>query len=140
VPAVGGASHLIMDARPATNAMAQSALGAGTEIIEHYRGCRLAFSGIENIHVVRDSLGKVLDGTSFVCFVLLSIWSLIFFVAIQSSDDGLISQKAIEKSGWMYHIKTLIDGALMIVQHVHSNNNHVLVHCRYCLNNVIVTF
>jgi myotubularin-related protein 6/7/8 len=61
--------HLIIDARPIANAMAQTALGAGTEPESHYPFCKLVFLGIENIHVVRDSFSRLYDGN----FVLLFI-------------------------------------------------------------------
>lgn len=63
-------NNLIVDARPTVNAMANSVTGAGIESMENYKNCRLSFSGIDNIHVVRDSFNRVLDGGSFaVCFV-----------------------------------------------------------------------
>ena len=62
VPPVQGHSHLILDARPTANALAQTAMGAGTESSDVYKGARIVFLGIENIHVVRDSLGRLIDG------------------------------------------------------------------------------
>lgn len=70
--------NLIVDLRPITNAMAQHALGAGTEIIDNYRAKKhdeaLAdgrpqptqkvekiFCNIDNIHVMRDSLNKLVS-------------------------------------------------------------------------------
>lgn len=54
--------NLIIDARPLANAIAQTAMGAGTEIQENYKNCKLIFLGIENIHVVRDSFIKLFQG------------------------------------------------------------------------------
>ena len=62
VKPVAGACHLIIDARPTANALAQTAMGAGTENTDHYKGSKLAFLGIDNIHVVRDSMNKLFDG------------------------------------------------------------------------------
>jgi hypothetical protein len=59
---VGKKECLILDARPITNAMAQKAMGAGTESTSDYKYCQIAFLGIENIHVVRDSFSKLYDG------------------------------------------------------------------------------
>jgi myotubularin-related protein 6/7/8 len=42
-----------------------------------------------------------------------------------------VSPSKLENSAWLKHIKTIIDGTLMIVNSVHVNNAHVLVHCRY---------
>lgn len=61
VPPASGYSNLIIDARPTANALAQTAMGAGTESAEIY-GAKVIFLGIENIHVVRDSMNKLMDG------------------------------------------------------------------------------
>ena len=53
---------MILDARPMANAMAQTAMGAGTESSDVYKGAKIVFLGIENIHVVRDSLNKLMEG------------------------------------------------------------------------------
>ena len=54
--------NVIIDARPLGNAMANRAMGAGTESLENYKNCQRLFMGIDNIHVMRDSLFKLLDG------------------------------------------------------------------------------
>ncbi|KAI3405269.2 YMR1 [Candida oxycetoniae] len=75
--------NLLVDLRPVTNAMAQHALGAGTENVENYRNKKphkdddhyngdghqqghrnsrqvdKIFCNIDNIHVIRDSLNKL---------------------------------------------------------------------------------
>lgn len=56
------ATNLIIDARPTTNAIANVAKGAGTENMEYYRNCKKAYLGVDNIHVMRDSLHKVVEG------------------------------------------------------------------------------
>ena len=55
-------ANLIVDARPRANAYANAAMGKGFESTENYLNCRREFLGIENIHVMRDSLGAMLDG------------------------------------------------------------------------------
>lgn len=55
-------TNLIIDARPTANAVANTAVGAGTENMENYRNCKKIYSGIENIHVMRDSLNKLVEG------------------------------------------------------------------------------
>lgn len=61
--AVYGATttNVIVDARPRTNAMATYARGGGTENMDHYKGCRRDYLGIENIHVMRDSINRVVE-------------------------------------------------------------------------------
>ncbi|KAI9024070.1 Myotubularin-like phosphatase domain-containing protein [Hyaloraphidium curvatum] len=102
-------NNLIVDARPTVNAMANSVTGAGIESMENYKNCRLSFSGIDNIHVVRDSFNRVLD-------------------AIEDCRGPLPIDK-LERSGWLRHIRNILDATLTIVQSVHLFNSHVLVHC-----------
>ncbi|KFH66165.1 hypothetical protein MVEG_08266 [Podila verticillata NRRL 6337] len=105
------ATNLIIDARPTANAVANTAVGAGTENMENYRNCKKVYSGIENIHVMRDSLNKLVE-------------------ALQEIDSGNhVSKSTLQKSGWLKHIAAVMEGALMIVRNIHVCNSHVLVHC-----------
>lgn len=56
------AANLIIDARPMANAVGNVARGAGTENMENYRNCKKNYMGIDNIHVMRDSLARMCDG------------------------------------------------------------------------------
>ncbi|KAI8910193.1 protein-tyrosine phosphatase-like protein [Gorgonomyces haynaldii] len=104
----GREPHLIIDARPTANAMAQTAMGAGTESVENYKGSRLVYLGIDNIHVVRDSMSKLYD-------------------ACTQSDQ--VARERLERSGWLKHIRNILDGTLLIVQSIDVKQSHVLVHC-----------
>ncbi|CAG8464200.1 3776_t:CDS:2 [Acaulospora colombiana] len=106
------ATNLIIDARPTVNAMANVAVGAGTENMENYKNCEKKHMGIDNIHVMRESLGKLME-------------------AIHSADVQCVPIKRhnLEKSYWLRHISTLLDSALTIIKNVHIANSHVLVHC-----------
>ncbi|KAI8852719.1 protein-tyrosine phosphatase-like protein [Chytridium lagenaria] len=84
--------------------------GDDLRTLKNYRGCKILFSGIENIHVMRDSLSKLME-------------------AIQSSESGSALRSSMDKSGWLKHVKAVMDGAIMIVQNIHLLNNPVLVHC-----------
>lgn len=97
VPPVSGKTHLIMDARPLANAIAQTAMGAGTESSDAYKNARIVFLGIENIHVVRDSMNKLVD-------------------VVLNSDINTVSPQALEKTGWLKHLKSILAGVSMIVQ------------------------
>jgi hypothetical protein len=55
------ATNLIIDARPTTNAVANTAKGAGTENMDYYKDCKKAYLGIDNIHSMRDYLNKVVE-------------------------------------------------------------------------------
>lgn len=57
-----GSVNLIMDARPRANAYANAAMGKGFESTDYYVNCTREFLGIDNIHVMRDSLEKLIDG------------------------------------------------------------------------------
>ncbi|OAD74936.1 hypothetical protein PHYBLDRAFT_155147 [Phycomyces blakesleeanus NRRL 1555(-)] len=105
------AVNMIVDARPMANAMGNVARGAGTENMENYRNCKKIYVAIENIHVMRDSLTKMVD-------------------AMQGIDNGgQVNRVALQRSNWLKHISTVLDGALSIVKSVHVYNSHVLVHC-----------
>ena len=55
-------ANLLIDARPTANALANVAKGAGTENMENYKGCKKVYLGIDNIHVMRESLSRMIDG------------------------------------------------------------------------------
>lgn len=104
--------NLIVDARPTANAMAQTALGAGSENMENYKGARKVYLGIDNIHVMRDSLQRVVDALK----------------------DGDISctpplKEALHRSNWLRYISTILEGAITVAEHVHFKFSHVIVHC-----------
>jgi len=108
-PVYGATSNnLIIDARPTTNAMANVAKGAGTENMEHYRNCKKVYLGIDNIHVMRDSLARVSE-------------------AIRQPNS--INHDLLRRSGWLKHLSSILEGILIIVKAVHLANSHVLVHC-----------
>lgn len=51
--------------------MANKAAGKGYENDNHYTDIKFQFLGIENIHVMRASLQKLLDGKSLFCMKYL---------------------------------------------------------------------
>jgi hypothetical protein len=61
--------NLIIDARPTANAVANVAKGAGTEAMENYKSATKVHMGIDNIHVMRDSLYRLTEG----CLRLISL-------------------------------------------------------------------
>ncbi|ORX34963.1 protein-tyrosine phosphatase-like protein [Kockovaella imperatae] len=106
------ATNLIIDARPTTNAMANVAMGAGTENMDNYRSGKKAYLGIDNIHVMRNSLKTIDDAVR---------------EAEETGDP--IDRISLRKSNWLRHISTILDGALMIIRNIHLNASHVLIHC-----------
>ncbi|WVR03193.1 hypothetical protein IAU60_000184 [Kwoniella sp. DSM 27419] len=105
-------TNLIIDARPTTNAMANVAMGAGTENMENYKLGKKAYLGIDNIHVMRNSLKVISEA-----------------IRDAESRSAVLDRSLLLKSNWLRHISTILDGALMIVRNVHLNASHVLIHC-----------
>jgi len=113
-PQVYGAQqrNLIVDARPTVNAMANAAIGKGTENMDNYKFATKMYLGVENIHVMRESLAKVID-------------------AIKDADISPLppSRDLLAKSGWLKHIAALLEGAALIARQVAIMLSHVLIHC-----------
>lgn len=114
LPQVYGAQqhNLIVDARPTVNALAMQAVGLGSENMENYKCATKAYLGIDNIHVMRESLAKVID-------------------AIKDGDLTPLppNRELLAKSGWLKHITGLLDGAALIARQVGIHHSHVLIHC-----------
>ncbi|MCJ1389529.1 hypothetical protein MMC18_002386 [Xylographa bjoerkii] len=113
-PHVYGAQqhNLIVDARPTVNAYAMQAVGLGSENMDNYRFATKVYLGIDNIHVMRDSLNKVID-------------------ALKESDLTPLApnRDTLAKSGWIKHIANMLDGAGLIARQVGLQHSHVLIHC-----------
>lgn len=105
-------TNLIVDARPTVNAYAMQAVGMGTENMEHYKGAIKEYYGIDNIHVMRDSLNVIID-------------------TLKDSDFAnlRLQRERLEKSGWLKHIGRLVEGGRRITRHVGILHSHVLIHC-----------
>lgn len=104
--------NLIVDARPTVNALAMQAVGLGSENMDHYKFATKAYLGIDNIHVMRDSLGKVIE-------------------AIKDSDVSKLppNRERLAKSGWLKHITNLLEGSALIALQIGVKNSNVLIHC-----------
>ncbi|KAI9369972.1 protein phosphatase [Aspergillus egyptiacus] len=104
--------NLIVDARPTVNAFAMQAVGLGSENMDNYKFATKAYLGIDNIHVMRDSLNKVVD-------------------TLKDSDLTPLgpNRDQLAKSGWLKHIAGILDGAGLIARQVGLQHSHVLIHC-----------
>lgn len=113
-PTVYGAQqhNKIFDARPVVNARAMQAVGLGSENMDNYQFATKVYLGIENIHVMRDSLAKVIE-------------------AIKDSDLTPLppNRDLLAKSGWLKHITCLLDGSALIARQVGIHHSNVLIHC-----------
>ena len=119
-------TNLIIDARPTTNAMANTAKGAGTENMDHYKEGKKAYLGIDHIHTMRESLGKVVEALREADTLLASINN---DLPEQLSSLRVLDRSALRRSGWLRHISAIIEGTVLIVRNVHVNSSHVLIHC-----------
>lgn len=101
----------VVDTRPKLNAMANRAAGKGYENEDNYPNIRFQFIGIENIHVMRGSLQKLLEACE------LKNPSMSNFLTV------------LENSGWLRHIKAVMDASVFLAKAVREDNASVLVHC-----------
>ncbi|WAQ97999.1 MTMR6-like protein, partial [Mya arenaria] len=98
------------DSVPAINAMANRAQGKGYENEANYSDIKFHFIGIENIHVMRSSLQKLVD----VCELK------------NPSMSAFLS--GLDASGWMRHIQAVLETSVFIAKAV-LDGVSVLVHC-----------
>ncbi|XP_004597887.2 myotubularin-related protein 7 isoform X1 [Ochotona princeps] len=101
----------VVDTRPKLNAMANRAAGKGYENEDNYSNIKFQFIGIENIHVMRNSLQKMLE----VCELKSPTMSDFLW--------------GLENSGWLRHIKAIMDAGIFIAKAVSEEGASVLVHC-----------
>jgi len=114
-------TNLIIDARPTANAMANTAKGAGTENMDHYKDARKAYLGIDHIHTMRESLAKVAEAIRDTRFP--------DEFGLGDSVTTTVDREALRRSGWLRHLGGVIEGTALIVKNVHINSSHVLIHC-----------
>ena len=120
------ATNLIIDARPTTNAVANTAKGAGTENMDHYRESKKVYLGIDHIHTMRESLAKVVEALREADSLVANISS---DLSTQLGSLSVLDRQTLRRSGWLRHISTILEGTLLIARNVHINSSHVLVHC-----------
>ena len=104
-----GKQTIIVDTRPRINAMANRAGGKGFENTEGYPDCKLVFEGIQNIHVMRDSLAGLIK-------------------ACRTSATVAALWGGVKDCGWLGHIRAVLHTSVCIVKYV-SQGHGVLVHC-----------
>ncbi|CAH8846879.1 unnamed protein product [Trichobilharzia szidati] len=100
----------VVDTRPAINALTNRAQGKGYEDTNVYRNVVIQFFDIENIHVVRSSLEKLLK----VCCSPA--------ITLENFTSGL------DKSGWLKHLRAILEAAYFVAKRLDEGNS-VLVHC-----------
>ncbi|XP_071706869.1 phosphatidylinositol-3-phosphatase myotubularin-1-like [Rutidosis leptorrhynchoides] len=131
----GGQRKLyIADARPRKNALANGAMGGGSESSSNYFQCEIVFLGIDNIHAMRDSLvrlrdyldthgSKSSDGMS--SYLRTGGWT--WGGGNLSSMSASVS--TLGDSGWLSHIQNVLAGSAWIAARVALESASMLVHC-----------
>ena len=107
----GSNTVYIFDCRPRANALANQAMGAGSELMHNYDHCVLEYLNIENIHVMRDSLRRLRDLCS----------------ATSGDDEHYLS--ALEGTRWLHNLHTVVAGAVRAATVLDKTGSSCLVHC-----------
>ena len=102
---------VILDCRGSVAATGNQAMGKGTEDVTNYTNTTLVFGGIGNIHTMRSSL-KTLQQ-----------------VVLPSEDNGGDFIAKLQESGWLNHVRLVLDLAVTAAKHMHVEKSGVLVHC-----------
>jgi myotubularin-related protein 6/7/8 len=101
----------VVDTRPRINAMANRAAGKGYENTSFYSKIEFRFLGIQNIHVMRESLSKLTE--------------------VVSNPDLQMSEflGGLESSQWLKHIRSILETSMFIAKAIVEQGRSVLVHC-----------
>lgn len=124
----------IADARPRKNALANGAMGGGSESSANYFQSEIVFFGIDNIHAMRDSLARLReyldtygttssDGMSSYLRHGGSTWGGGNLSSMSNSVSTL------GDSGWLIHVQNVLAGAAWIAARIAKESASVLVHC-----------
>nr|XP_049697376.1 myotubularin-related protein 6 isoform X1 [Helicoverpa armigera] len=100
----------VVDTRPRINAMVNRAAGKGYENEAFYENIKFQFMGIGNIHVMRKSLQKLVETCE------------------QNTPTMSSFLNGLESSGWLKHIKSILDTSWWIAHAIESGVS-VCVHC-----------
>lgn len=124
----------IADARPRKNALANGAMGGGSESSSNYFQSEIVFFGIDNIHAMRESFTKLRDyldthgatsSDGMSSFLRHGGWS--WGGGNLSSMSASVS--TLGGSGWLIHVQSVLAGAAWIAARVALESASVLVHC-----------
>ncbi|MED6216918.1 Carrier protein, mitochondrial [Stylosanthes scabra] len=124
----------IADARPRKNALANGAMGGGSESSSNYFQSEIVFFGIDNIHAMRDSFARLReyldthgrassDGMSSFLRHGGSTWGGGNLSSMSASVSTL------GDSGWLLHVQNVLAGSAWIAARIAMENASVLVHC-----------
>jgi len=100
----------IVDTRPKINAMANRAGGKGYESEAFYPNTKFVFKGIENIHIMRDSLAKLVETCE------------------QKTETVELFLAGIEQSGWLKHCRAVLEASVFMAEAL-AGGVSCVVHC-----------
>jgi hypothetical protein len=104
-------TNIVVDARPLTNAMAQFALGGGSENMDNYKRSEKMYLGVDNIHVMRDSMNQLVEN-------------------LENIDVNIrVSKQDLNKTQWLKFITLLLSSTEKLVKSFALNNSNILIHC-----------
>lgn len=124
----------IADARPRKNALANGAMGGGSESSANYSQSEIVFFGIDNIHAMRESLARLRDyvdthgaksSDGMSSFLRHGGWT--WGGGNLSSMSASVS--TLGDSGWLIHVQSVLAGSAWIAARVALESATVLVHC-----------
>ncbi|XP_010912206.1 phosphatidylinositol-3-phosphatase myotubularin-1 [Elaeis guineensis] len=124
----------IADARPRKNALANGAMGGGSESSSNYFQSEVVFFGIDNIHAMRESLARLRDyvdthgatsSDGMSSFLRNGGWT--WGGGNLSSMSASVS--TLGDSGWLIHVQSVLAGSAWIAARVALESASVLVHC-----------
>jgi len=100
----------IVDTRPKINAMYNRAAGKGYEAEAFYPNTKFVFKGIENIHVMRDSLAKLIETCEL------------------KTETMELFLQGLEASSWLKHVRATLEASIFIAEALLKGVS-VVVHC-----------
>ncbi|PFH61113.1 hypothetical protein XA68_18177 [Ophiocordyceps unilateralis] len=105
-------TNMIVDARPTINAIVNQVQGMGSENMDKYPFATKSFLNIDNIHVMRNSLNKVVE-------------------SLKDADISPLppNRELLHQSGWLRHVYNVLDGSAIIARRIGIKHSHVLIHC-----------
>ncbi|KAL9402791.1 hypothetical protein Peur_006640 [Populus x canadensis] len=124
----------IADARPRKNALANVAMGGGSESSSNYFQSEVVFFGIDNIHSMRESLSRLRDyldayGTTSSDGTLSLLRHGGWTWGGGNLSNMSASVSTLGDSGWLIHVQSVLAGSAWIAARVSLESASVLVHC-----------
>lgn len=104
----------LLDARPKANAVANQAVGAGYENTDNYKNVKIQFLGIENIHLMRESIHK--------------LYSICQQKKLKDNKSSGSWFSDLEATHWTDHIESILSAGRLLAELV-SSGKSAHVHC-----------